>query len=180
MAEWDFDEYFINLAYMVAKKSKDRSTQVGAVIVGPHQEIRSTGYNGPCRGESDDDPAIQERPLKLMLFEHAERNALYNCAFCGVSSAGCTMYCTWGPPCADCARAIVQSGIKELVYHAEFPGSHGWTDLTEAGHGLLTRGGVQVRPWSGVPIVDIRCGGHQFSPKVSKPTWIRRLLNFHS
>ena len=177
MAEWTFDEYFINLAYTVAKKSKDRSTQVGAVIVGPNREIRSTGYNGPCRGERDDDPTIQERPLKYMLFEHAERNALYNCAFCGVSSAGCIMYCTWGPPCADCARAVAQSGIKELVYHAEFPGSQGWTESTETGLALLTRLGISVRAWSGLPITDLRCGGRAVKPRASL---FRRIWNFPS
>ncbi len=167
MNDWDYDEYFINIAYVVARKSKDRSTQVGAVIVGPNREVRSTGYNGPCRGETDDDPRIQERPLKYFLFEHSERNSLYNSAFCGVSTAGCTMYCTWGPPCADCARAIVQSGIKQLVYHLEFPGPPGWTESTQTGHSLLTRLGVVVRAWSGVPIInEIRCGGniHRFMP----------------
>ena len=163
MDDWDFDEYYINIAYVVARKSKDRSTQVGAVIVGPHREIRSAGYNGPCRGEADDDPAIQARPLKYDLFEHAERNCIYNATFCGVSTAGCTMYCTWGPPCSDCARAIVQSGIKELVYHAEFPGSQGWSESTAIGYGLLTRLGVAVRSWSGIPMIsEIRCGGTIF------------------
>jgi dCMP deaminase len=166
MDDWNFDALFINMAYVMARKSKDRSTQVGAVIVGPNQEIRSTGYNGPCRGEHDDDPSIQERPLKYFLFEHAERNCLYNSAFCGVSTAGCTMYCTWGPPCADCARAVVQSGIKQLVYHLEFPASHGWTESTQAGAGLLQRCGVSLRAWSGIPLVsEIRCAGkvHMFS-----------------
>ena len=165
MYDWDWDEYFINLAYMVALKSKDQSTQVGAIIVGPNHEIRATGYNGPCRGEDDDDPAIQQRPSKYFEFEHAERNCLYNAAFCGVSTAGCTMYCIWGPPCADCARGVRQSGIKELVYHLEFPGSIGWTDSIQAGHGLLTRGRLIVRGWSGTPLVPaIRCGGrvHRF------------------
>jgi dCMP deaminase len=162
---WDWDEYFINVAYVVARKSKDRSTQVGAVIVGPNHEVRSTGYNGPCRGEADDDPSIQERPLKYSLMEHGERNCLFNCVICGVSAAGCTMYCTWGPPCADCARAIVQSGIKTVVYHREFPGSHGWSESTQIGYDLLTRLGVTVRSWSGVPVIrEIRCNGgiHQF------------------
>ena len=163
----DWDEYFINIAYIVALKSKDQSTQVGAVLVGPHREVRSTGYNGPCRGENDADPAIQERPLKYALFEHAERNCLYNSAFCGVSTADCTLYaCTWGPPCADCARAVVQSGIKQLIYHTEFPGSpHGWAESTEIGANLLNRCGVSMHGWSGIPrIAEIRCGGqlHRF------------------
>lgn len=162
----NWDEYFINLAYTTALKSKDQSTQVGAVIVGPNHEVRSTGYNGPCRGERDDDPLIQQRPGKYALFEHGERNAIYNAAFCGVSTAGCTMYCTWGPPCADCARAVVQSGITTLVHHAEFPGPASWADSVAIGHALLTRLGVAVRAWSGRPIVPaILSGGslHRFA-----------------
>ena len=161
----DWDEYFINIAYAVALKSKDQSTQVGAVLVGPHREIRSTGYNGPCRGEDDTNPTIQDRPLKLALFEHAERNCIFNGAFCGVSAADCTLYCTWGPPCTDCARAVVQSGIKQLVYHAEFPGSPNWTESMEIGTGLLVRCGVSMREWSGKPVInEIRCAGrlHRF------------------
>lgn len=178
MSDWDFDEYFINIAYVIARKSKDQSTQVGAVLIGPNKEIRSTGYNGPCRGESDDDISIHQRPLKYSLFEHGERNCLYNSAYCGVPTAGCTMYCTWGPPCADCARGIVQAGIKQLVYHAEFPGSTGWTESTEIGHALLTRLGVTVRSWSGVPLIgEIRCAGkiHRFDKPMSevKPTLFR-------
>jgi dCMP deaminase len=180
MDDWDWDEYFLNIAYVVARKSKDRSTQVGAVIVGPQHEIRSTGYNGPCRGEADDDPTIHERPTKYALFEHAERNCLLNCAYCGIPTAGCTMYCTWGPPCADCARAIVQSGVKQLVYHKEFPGSQGWNTSTDIGFSLLSRLGVEVRSWSGVPVInEIRCGGaiHRFtapppaSPGLVFATW---------
>jgi dCMP deaminase len=163
---WDFDEYFINEAYMAAMKSKDPSTQVGAVVVGPDHEIRSKGYNGLCRGEDDDNELFSVRPLKYALYEHAERNALYNMTRVGIPSNGCTMYCTWGPPCADCARAIVQSGIKEVVCHAEFPGSSGWSESTSISAGLLQRLGVKLRFWSGLPMIrEIRCGGvvHQFS-----------------
>lgn len=167
MRQWDFDEYGINEAYVAARKSKDRSTQVGAVIFGPDGEIRSKGYNGLCRGDLDDNDAFHERPLKYLLFEHAERNCLYHCCRMGNSANGCIMYCTWGPPCADCARAIVQSGIREVVCHAEFPGSTGWETSTKVAADLLERLGVKLRFWSGVPIVpEIRCGGviHRFVP----------------
>jgi dCMP deaminase len=165
LKNWDFDEYFINEAYVAARKSKDPSTQVGAVIVGPAHEIRSKGYNGLCRGDDDDNPLYYQRPLKLDLTEHAERNALYNCARVGTPTEGCTLYCTWGPPCANCARAIVQTGIKEVVCHAEFPGSTGWTESLSIGSDLLQRLGVKLRFWSGQPVIrEIRCGGliHQF------------------
>ena len=108
----DWDTYFILEACVSALKSKDTRTQVGACIVGPDLEIRSKGYNGPIRGEKDEDPSIYESPLKHQLFEHAERNAIYNLARIGVSGKNCTMYCTCHP-CTGCARAIHQTGIKE-------------------------------------------------------------------
>ena len=109
-----WDEYFLKLAETVALKSKDQSSKIGAVIAGPEHEIRSTGYNGFPRGLNDNDTARQERPLKYKFFEHAERNAIYNAARFGAPIEGCIMYCPW-PPCTDCARAIIQAGIKRLV-----------------------------------------------------------------
>lgn len=166
---WGWDEYFINEAYLAARKSKDPSTQVGAVIVGPDHEIRSKGYNGLCRGDDDNNLLYQQRPLKYSLAEHAERNSLYNCSRIGTPCDGCTMYCTWGPPCADCARGIIQSGIKEVVCHAEFPGPPHWLESTTIAADLLQRLGVKLRFWSGLPIIrEIRCNGviHQFSETV--------------
>lgn len=165
MRNWDWDEYFINEAYLAAMKSKDRSTQVGAVLVGPAREIRSKGYNGLCRGDDDDNDTFHERPYKYAVTEHAERNCVYNAARVGISCDGCTLYCTWGPPCTDCARAVVQSGIREVVCHAENPGSPGWSESLQTSAALLDRLGVTMRFWSGVPVIrEIRCGGklHRF------------------
>ena len=71
-------EYFYDMANLVAKKSKDQSTKIGAVIVGADNEIRSTGYNSFPKGLNDDLQERQERPEKYYWIEHAERNALYN------------------------------------------------------------------------------------------------------
>lgn len=160
----DWDCYFISEAYLAAIKSKDPSTQVGAVIVGPDREIRSKGYNGPCRGEDDDNPALYVRPLKYAVCEHAERNAVFNAARIGVSTKGCTIYVTFHP-CADCARAIVQSGIAEVVLHREFPGSDAWAQSQGDAAALLQRCGVAVRWWSGLPVIrEVLCAGivHRF------------------
>ena len=71
-------EYFYNIANEVKNKSKDKRTQIGAVIVGKNKEIVSTGYNSFPRGINDWDEERQERPEKYYWFEHAERNAIYN------------------------------------------------------------------------------------------------------
>ena len=109
-----WNKRFMELAFLVASWSKDPSTKTGAVIVGPDKEIRATVYNGLVRGVNDDIPERLERPTKYDFFEHAERNALYNACLTGVQVKGCTMYATHAP-CVDCARAIIQSGIKTVI-----------------------------------------------------------------
>lgn len=106
----------MEVAELVATWSKDPSTKVGAIVVGPDREIRSTGYNGVVRGVDDDIPERLERPTKYDFFEHAERNAVYNACLIGASLKGCVIYVT-SMPCPDCARAIIQSGIKMVVTH---------------------------------------------------------------
>jgi len=107
MTTWD--KYFFDIVDVVRTKSKDPDTQVGCVIVGPAHEIRTTGYNGFPRGV-DDTGGRWQRPTKYFWVEHAERNAVYNAARCGVSLEGCTAYIQIAP-CVDCARALIQSGV---------------------------------------------------------------------
>lgn len=109
-----WDARFLELAALIATWSKDRSRKVGCVIVGPKREIRTTGYSGFPRGVGDNADDRHERPAKYLWTEHAERNAIYNAARCGVSLEGCTAYLPWFP-CMDCARALAQSGIAVLV-----------------------------------------------------------------
>jgi len=111
--EITWDDLFMSLVYLIAMKSKD-TTHIGAVIVGIDNEIRSTGYNGFVRNLNDNIPERQIAPEKYYWFEHAERNAIYNAILMGVSLKNCIMY-TNGIPCCDCGRAVIQSGIKEVI-----------------------------------------------------------------
>jgi dCMP deaminase len=111
-SEWD--RRFMGLARFIANWSKDRSTKVGCVIVNDDMQPVAMGYNGFPRDVRDDVDSRHSRPAKYRWTEHAERNAIYNAARLGMSLKGCTMYLPWFP-CMDCARAIVQSGIRELV-----------------------------------------------------------------
>lgn len=115
----DWDKYFMSMCYLIALKSKDESTKYGSVIVGPDNEIRSTGYNSFPRDMNDFLSERQERPEKYYFIEHAERNAIYNSARVGISLKGCRIYIQ-GIPCADCARAIIQSGINEVIVHRQW------------------------------------------------------------
>jgi dCMP deaminase len=114
--------HYLNIAKSVARLSKDTSTQVGAVIIGPNGEGGPWGYNGAPRGSDADNPTDyrSERPEKYFWMEHAERNAIYTAARTGFRTVGCTLVTTHAP-CMDCARAIVQAGIVHVVWQE---GSH--------------------------------------------------------
>jgi dCMP deaminase len=140
----DWDEYFMSLARLTSLRSKDRSTKVGCVIVGPDNEIRTTGYNGFPRGIVDDAPERHERPEKYLWTEHAERNAIYNAARCGVPLKGCRVYLPWFP-CMDCARAIVQSGVTELIAFKPNTSDQKWGAEFERALTLFSEAGVAVR-----------------------------------
>jgi len=101
----------ISNAILVSMKSKDPRTKVGAVIVDKHNHPVSTGFNGLPRGVTDTEERLNDRDLKKYFIEHAERNAIFAA---NESLDGCTLYITH-PPCSDCARAIIQSGIKSVV-----------------------------------------------------------------
>jgi dCMP deaminase len=114
----DWHSYYLSICKVVAGRSKDPATQIGCIIVGPAHEIRSTGYNSFPRGIRDDVPERRERPEKYLWIEHAERNAIYNAARAGTPLEGCTIYVEI-MPCMDCARAIVQAGIVEVIVDAD-------------------------------------------------------------
>lgn len=111
IAKWD--ERFLGLARHVAEWSIDPTTKVGCVIVGPSNEVRAIGYNGLPR-RVEDSPDRLAPPSKYVWIEHAERNAIFTAARVGVPLQGCRIYVSWFP-CIDCARAIVQVGLDEII-----------------------------------------------------------------
>ena len=138
-------DYFRNLTHQIKLKSKDEKTQIGVLIVGTDNEIISTGYNSFPRGLNDDDAERQERPEKYFWFGHAERNAIYNAARIGVSTKGTTMYMSCGLPCVDCARAVVQAGIK-TIYCERGGGAKGekWLEHYHRTTDMFNECGVEV------------------------------------
>jgi dCMP deaminase len=114
---------YLEIVHAVAQQSKDASTKVGAVIVGQSNEVRSVGYNGAPRGcAADEDHRTQGRPEKYFWMSHAELNAITNAARVGIPLDGSSIVVSH-PPCMDCARAIVQAGIKQVFvpeWSAEF------------------------------------------------------------
>lgn len=136
---------FLGLAAEMASWSEDRDFHVGAVIVGNGREVRASGYNGLPRGVSGADDRRFDRASgeKFHWIEHAERNAIYNAARSGAALEGCTIYVT-RYPCADCARAIIQSGIDRVVCPTR-PVHDGALDYSFAvSEVLLAEAGVSV------------------------------------
>lgn len=115
-----WDEYFMGVAYLASMRSKDPSTQVGACIVSPENKILSMGYNGFPNGCSDDEFPWGKNgepvDIKYLYTTHSELNAILN--YRGGSLEGAKMYVTLFP-CNECAKAIIQCGIKELVYDCD-------------------------------------------------------------
>lgn len=108
------DLKFIDLCNTVAFWSRDKSTKVGAVVVGPDREVRTLGYNGFPRGINDNVDERYERPLKYSFTCHAEENSITNAARVGIPLKGCAMYLQWFP-CSTCSRMIIQAGISRIV-----------------------------------------------------------------
>jgi dCMP deaminase len=107
-------DYYMELAATVARKSKDPSTQVGCVLVGVHNTVLSTGYNGLARKVQDLPERYTDRELKLKMIVHAEANAIAAAASTGVGLYACTAFITF-PPCPQCAALLIQAGVYRIV-----------------------------------------------------------------
>ena len=142
----DWDKRFLQLAKHISEWSKDPSTQVGCVVVGPDRELRSTGFNGLPRGIEDNEQRLNNREIKYPLICHAEENAIMHAARIGMSLKDCTAYVTW-PPCTRCARSLIQAGISTIVYPKDIEIPDRWMEdfnlslnmLKEANISLKTR-----------------------------------------
>ena len=139
-----WDEYFMGVALLAAMRSKDPNTQVGCCIVDAEKRILSTGYNGFPTGCSDDDFPWERagEETKYPFVVHAELNAILNAH--GKNLVGSRLYVALFP-CNECAKAIIQSGIREIVYlsdkYADTPG-------TRASKRMLASAGIKLIPLS--------------------------------
>ena len=138
-----WDEYFMGIAKLSAMRSKDPNTQVGCCIVSDKNRILSVGYNGFPNGIPDKEFtwAREGEDNKYFYTTHSELNAILNCR--NANLEGARMYVTLFP-CYECAKAIIQSGIRSRVYaddkYADTPG-------TQASKRMLSRAGVRYEPY---------------------------------
>lgn len=149
-----WDHHFLQLALAHAAMSKDPSTKVGAVIVGPDREIISAGFNGFPRGILDSDERLNDRDTKMRLVVHGEMNAILAAARRGIALKGCVMYVAatdksgmvWGgPPCTRCTVETIQSGIGEIVSYPIKSAPSRWHDDLQYARALLIEAGIAYR-----------------------------------
>jgi len=138
-----WDEYFMGVALLSAKRSKDPNTQVGACIVSDKNKIVGAGYNGLPMGCDDDEFPWEKQgdflQTKYPYVCHAELNAILNNI--GMDLKGCKIY-TALFPCNECAKAIIQSGITEVIYLSD---KYSGTDVSKAAKLMLDKAGVKYR-----------------------------------
>jgi dCMP deaminase len=149
-----WDRHFLKLAMVHGSLSKDPSTKVGAVIIGPDQEIISMGFNGFPRGILDSAERLTDRDMKLKLVVHGEMNAILIAARNGIRLKGSTMYivaqdkngdCWGGAGCTRCTVEMIQAGIAKVVSYPLHTAPARWHDDCRFAQGLMIEAGMEYR-----------------------------------
>lgn len=151
-----WDRHFLQLCLDHARMSRDPSTRVGAIIVGPDRELRSAGFNGLPRGIADTSKRLADRELKNRLVVHGEMNAVLAAARVGIPVKGCTLYLAatdatdasklWGgPPCVRCTVELIQAGIVEIVTWPFKSVPSRWLEDITFARELLREAGIRYR-----------------------------------
>lgn len=137
------DRYF-DLAKSVAAWSKDPSRKIGAIAVGSKGQILAQGYNGFPRGIEDSNERLNDRETKYKYVVHAEMNVIYNASFSGVSLDGADLYVYGLPVCNECAKGIIQVGIKRvfILTSDQIPGM--WYESWMNSKTMFDEAGVQT------------------------------------
>lgn len=110
-----WDKRYMKMAKLISTWSKDPSTKVGAILVGEKGQIISTGYNGFARGIDDSEERYNNRELKYKYIVHGEMNCVFNAIHSNADPRNSTLYVYGLPICHDCAKSIIQVGIKRIV-----------------------------------------------------------------
>ena len=137
-----WDKRYMEMAALVATWSKDPSSQIGAVAVNGKVQVLTMGSNGFPRGIRDTQPRLKNREEKYKYVVHAEKNAIYNATYNGVSLHGATMYVYGLPCCSECAKAIIQVGVARVVMQGN-PDNPRWKKSVEDSIDMFSEAGVK-------------------------------------
>ncbi len=141
LSKWD--ERYMDIAKRIAAWSKDPSRKIGAVAVGSKGQILSQGYNGFPRGILDSSERYNNRERKYQLVVHAEMNVIFNATFNGVSLDGASLYVYGLPVCSECAKGIIQVGVKRIVILTDDIVPDIWTNSFKITSEMLSEAGVE-------------------------------------
>ena len=134
---------YISLAKEISTWSKDPSRKIGAVAVGSKGQILSQGYNGFPRGIHDLPERYENREVKYKHVVHAEMNVIYNATFSGVSLDGASLFVYGLPVCNECAKGIIQVGIRNVVIYTEDEIPEIWNDKFKLTSDIFTEVGIK-------------------------------------
>ena len=138
-SKWDYR--FLDLAQLISTWSKDPSKQIGAVAIGDKRQILAQGYSGFPRGVIDSEDRYADRQRKYELVVHAEMNVIYNASYNGVSLDGSTLYVHGLPVCSECAKAVIQVGITNVIMRKQVPEER-WLDSWMRTKAMFKEAGV--------------------------------------
>lgn len=138
----NWDLRYLSLADNIAQWSKDPSTKIGAVAIGEKGQVLAQGYNGFPRGIKDIPTRYAIRDTKYKLVVHAEMNVIYNATYNGTSLDGATIYVNGLPVCSECAKGIIQVGVKKVVMK-EGSVPEQWIESWEETKGMFNEAGIE-------------------------------------
>ena len=141
--KWNYR--YLELAKTVAGWSKDPSRQIGCVAVNDKGQILSVGYNGFPRGINDDDVRLNNRIEKYKYIVHAEKNMIYNATHNGVSLDGCTVYVSGLPVCSECAKGLIQVGVKKVIMEDATNIRNNWAESWELTRSLFDEARIKYK-----------------------------------
>lgn len=139
-----WDNRYMELAKAVSTWSKDPSKKIGAIAIGSKGQVLAQGFNGFPRGIDDTDERLNDRETKYKYVVHAEMNLIYNATFNGISLDGSTVYIYGLPLCSECAKGLIQVGVKRIVMNKDSLESSNdkWLESFELTIQLLNESGI--------------------------------------
>ena len=142
--DYKWTKRYLSLAKEISKWSKDPSRKIGAVAVSEKGQVLATGYNGFPRHVEDTEERYLDKEQKSKFVVHAEMNCIYNATYNGISLDSSSLY-VWGlPPCSECAKGIIQVGIKEVFYSYDEQVPEKWLASLDTTVQLFKESGVQL------------------------------------
>ena len=142
MLDTKWKKRFLKLSKEISTWSKDPSTKVGALIISEDKNIISTGYNGFPRDIEDTEERLNNRETKYKFILHAEMNCILNALYNGRSVKDCILFVHGLPPCSECTKSIIQSGIKKVITDSK--ATENWKESLKLSLEMLKEANVEI------------------------------------